>query len=111
MASTSQEAWYMDHLERLFTAAQASGKTFEDYGKIASSPGLKAMMEAGAKDDTGQLDALKTLLGKAGGQPGSKANPLIEAIIADGKKGVDAATNSAIRDAAIVHTLQVTLHY
>ncbi len=54
---------------------------------------------------------LDELLQKAGGQAGSMKNPIIEGIQARAKQIRQAAKDDATRDAGIVASAQITLHY
>ena len=111
MQNSEYKQIYVETLQALVLAADASEKSSSGYADKITSPELKAMVMEGAKIAQEQAGTIKDLLRKADGQPGREPNRIIEGIIATGKQSVDSLSDPMAKDAAIVATLQVALHY
>ncbi len=111
MINKDYEKMYIEGLQMMVTAADTSEKSSAGYADKVTSPELKAMVADGSKIARKQADTIKELLSKAGDQPGLKPNKVMGGIIEAVKDSVEAVENPAARDAAIVATLQVALHY
>ena len=110
MSNQDYEKMYVESLQALVTAAETSEKSSAGYVNAITSPELKAMVAEGSKIAKEQADTIKALLSKAGGQPTQKPNKVMEGIIEGGKDSVMSA-GDPVRDAAVIATLQVALHY
>lgn len=69
------------------------------------------MMKDGRQEGEQQLDGLRALLAKAGEHQTPVANGVFAVLTADGNERVAASSHAALRDAAIMESLQLNLHY
>lgn len=111
MANTDYEKSYVHGLQALVSAASASAKSASGYGDAVTSPELKAMLKDGGQIARQQAETIEAILRKAGGQPSGKPDRVIEGIIEAGKAFVGEASDPHVRDAAVVATVQIGLHY
>lgn len=102
---------YVAGLQTMVAGAEASNKTAAENGDGATSPRLRTMLKEGA-DIAGQhLDVFKELLRKSGGQPSDQPDKVMAGIIEAGCDSVGAASDPDVKDAAIVATTRIGLHY
>ena len=111
MAKTDFEKSYVEGLQALVSAAAASEKSAGAYGDAVSSAEFKEMLKGGSSIAKTQTETIEGLLRKAGGQPSGTPDKVMAGIIAAGEESVGRATDPQVKDAAVVATVQVGLHY
>lgn len=111
MSSNGFQERYVEDLGMLLAAAETSGKAFAGYAETATSPELKKMLGDGKEEGEQQIDALRELLRGAGAQAEGTANPVVDTMMATGRKRVDSASGPVLTDLAVIDALRVTLHY
>lgn len=111
MANTSYNHWYIEGLQALVSASEISEKAAAGNSGAATAPALRAMLEDGARIAGEHTATIRDLLHKAGGEPGGRPNKVMQGIVDAGNDFVGAATDPDVRDAAVVATTQIGLHY
>ena len=111
MASKDFEKAYVEGLQALVSASAASEKSAGGYGDAVSSPELKKMLKDGSSIAKTHTESIQDMLRKAGGQPSGAPDKVMAGIIAAGEETVGRATDPHVKDAAVVATVQVGLHY
>ena len=111
MPNQEYEKMYVENLQALVLASEMSEQSSSGYVNAITSPELKEMVASGAKIAKEHNDTIKDLLQKAGGQPSQKPNQVMAGIIGAGKDSVTSVSDPAARDAAVIATLQIALHY
>ena len=110
MNKENTEMMYLHTLQELVKASAMSEQSSKSYAKQITSPQLKELVASGAGIAQGYTKTLQELLEAAGGQP-AQTNKAMEGIVEAGKESVAAAGDPETKDAAIIATLQVALHY
>lgn len=111
MTSTAYHNWYVEGLQALVSASEISEQAAAGNGGAATAPRLRAMLEDGAQIAGEHTATIRDLLQKAGGAPGGQPNKVMQGIVDAGSDFVKAAGDAEIRDAAVVATTQIGLHY
>ena len=111
MPNQEYQKMYVENLQALVVASEMSEQSSAGYVNAITSLELKEMVASGAKIAKEHNDTIKDLLRKAGGQPSPKPNQVMAGIIEAGKDSVTSAGDPGARDAAVIATLQVALHY
>ena len=110
MNKENTEMMYLHTLQQLVKASAMSEESSKSYVPQIHSPQLKDLVMSGAGIAQGYTKTLQQLLEQAGGQP-AQTNKAMEGIVEAGKDSVAAAGDPETKDAAIIATLQVALHY
>ncbi len=111
MSNENLKQFYMQGLQALKVAGQKGHEAAsETLGKV-TSPELKQLVQQDTEMTQRHAKQLDELLQKAGGQAGNMDNPIIEGIQAGAKKIREAAKDEMTRDAGIVDSAQIALHY
>ena len=111
MANENLKQFYMQGLQALKVAGQKGHDAASATLGAVTSPELKQLVQQDIEMTQQHAKQLDELLRKAGGQAGNTDNPIIEGIQAGAKKIREAAKDDTTRDAAIVTSAQVALHY
>ncbi len=111
MANENLKQFYMQGLQALKVAGQKGHEAASATLGVVTSPELKQLVQQDTEMTQQHAKQLGELLQKAGGQAGNIDNPIIEGIQAGAKQIRAAAKDDATRDAGIVDSAQIALHY
>ena len=111
MSNENLKQFYAEGLQALQEAGRKGHETASETRDAATSPELEQLLQQGA--DTAQQHAkrLDSLAQQAGGQSGGQRNEIMEGIQAGAKRIRQAAKDDAVRDAGIIDSAQIALHY
>lgn len=111
MSDENLKQFYMQGLQALKVAGQRGHEAASETLGAVTSPELKGLVQQDTEMTQRHAKQLDELLQKAGGQAGDMENPIIEGIQAGAKHIRGAAKDDATRDAGIVDSAQIALHY
>ena len=111
MSNENLKQFHMQGLQALKVAGQKGHEAASETLGAVTSPELKQLVQQDTEMTQRHAKQLDELLQKAGGQPGSIQNPIIEGIQAGAKQIREAAKDEVTRDAGIIASAQVALHY
>ncbi len=111
MSNENLKQFYMQGLQALKVAGQRGHEAASETLGAVTSPELKQLVQQDTEMTQRHAKQLDELLQKAGGQAGPMENPIIEGIQAGAKHIRGAAKDDMTRDAGIVDSAQIALHY
>lgn len=111
MSNENLKQFYVEGLQALRTAGQKGHEAASEIMQAATSPELRQLMQQGTDLAQQHANRLDSLLQQAGGQPGGHPNEIIEGIQAGARRIQQAAKDDAVRDAGIIDSAQIALHY
>ena len=111
MANEAYKEWYEQGLQAMRSATEQSKTNPDDMSDAISSPELKEIMTTGSKAMTQHAQNIAQLLERSGGTSSDMPNVIMEGLRAGSKQMIQAAKDSAVRDASIIAASQLTIHY
>ena len=111
MAHDAMKKLFVQGLQALYTAGEEGSKSAAANLDAASSPELKQALQDGSELAKRHAERTQQLFQMAGAQPGSTDNPILQGIQAANKRILDASDDAQTRDAGIIATGQIALHY
>ncbi len=111
MANDNLKDFYVQGLQALHVAGQKGREAANETLGAITSPELKQMVQQDTDLLQQQSERLNDLLQKAGAQASGQQNAIIEGIQAGAKQIREAAKDDTTRDAGIVASGQIALHY
>lgn len=109
--SENLKQFYVQGLQALQVAGQKGHEAANETMQAATSPELRQLMQQGTDLAQQHAGRLNSLLQQAGGQPSGQRNEIIEGIQAGAKRIREVAKDDAVRDAGIIDSAQIALHY
>lgn len=111
MANDALKTLFVQGLQALHTAGEEGSKSAAANLDAASAPELKQMLREGSEAAKGHAERMEQLFQMAGARPGGKENPVMRGIQAANEQILDASDDAQTRDAGIIATGQIALHY
>lgn len=103
--------FYVQGLQALHSAGEKGREGAQEALSAATSPELRQMVQQGTELAQRHADKVDGLLRQAGGQPNGRPNAVMEGIQSAAREIRQAAKDEATRDAGIIDSGQIALHY
>ncbi|RYZ94172.1 MAG: DUF892 family protein [Proteobacteria bacterium] len=107
----SYREWYIQGLQALKSASELGKQAAQASADAATNPELKRAVQEGSQKAEEHARIIGQLLEKAGGSAGGKQNEIMEGICAGNQQVIEAAGDAETRDAAVIASGQIALHY
>ena len=111
MAQDAMRKLFVQGLQALHTSGEEGSKSAAANLAAASSPELKEALQDGSELAKRHAERIQQLFQMVGTQPGSTDNPILRGIQAVNERILDASDDAQTRDAGIIATGQIALHY
>lgn len=111
MAQDALKQTSVQGLQALHTAAQQGSEAAGEIERAATHPELKAQLRQGSEAARHQAERLNGLFAAVGERPGGTKNEISEGIIAASGRIMRSAGDETTRDAGIIASGQIALHY
>lgn len=111
MANDAMKDVYVQGLQALHTAGQQGSQAAASILEAASAPELKQELQQGSQLAQRQAERLQQLMQAAGAPAQGTQNEISEGIIAASKRIMQSARDPQTRDAGIIASGQIALHY
>ena len=111
MANDAMRDLYVQGLQALHTAGQQGSQAAAAALEAASAPELKQELQQGSQLAQQHAQRLQQLLQMAGAPAQGAKNEIIEGIQAASKRIIESAQDPQTRDAGIIASGQIALHY
>ena len=111
MSTEAMKGVYIQGLQALHTAAQQARDTTAATLDAAMAPELKQMLQEGSQASERQAQRLQELFRQAGVEPSGTENEIMQGIQTANTRIMRAARDDATRDAGIIASGQIALHY
>ena len=111
MASDAMKDLFVQGLQALYTAGQQGSQAAAAIAQAASAPELKQEVQQGSQLAQRQAERLEKLFGMAGASAEGTKNEISEGIQAASKRIMEGSRDSQTRDAGIIASGQIAMHY
>ena len=111
MASEAFKKLFVQGLQALHASGEEGSKSAAANLDAASAPELKQLLREGSEAAKSHAERMGQLFQMAGAQPGGTENPVMQGIQAANRRILDASDDAQTRDAGIIATGQIALHY
>lgn len=111
MASEALRSLFNQGLQAVYDAEKQGLAVAPEVADAASTAELRGMLQTLTQQGERQVQRLEEALSKAGVTQSGIKNVIAEGIIAGGKQIMDSAPDSMSRDAGIIASAQIALHY
>jgi ferritin-like metal-binding protein YciE len=111
MSSDAMKTVYVQGLQAIYTASQQGRDTAAATLQAATAPELKQQLEAGTQVANQHAQRIEELFRLIGTEPSGTQNEIMQGIQTANTRIMGAARDGATRDAGIIASGQIALHY
>ena len=111
MSKQAYEKWYVEGLQALKSASQQGHEAAGDTLKAAKSAEVKTIVQEDTAMAERHAKTIDELLRKTGGSAQGKPDKIMEGIRAGTRHVIEAANDDEVRDAGVIASAQIALHY
>ncbi|BDP44104.1 hypothetical protein DAETH_40730 (plasmid) [Deinococcus aetherius] len=102
---------FVQGLQAVYSAEQQGLQAAQEIARNASDPQLQQLLQDQTQRAQGQIQRLEQAMGQAGASTEGIDNPIMRGILEAGQRIMSEAPDADTRDAGIIASGQIALHY